>query len=131
MAFISIRQGDNSPNIIMEVDKPGFETYTAFKKYALRLVKVLQHQKRRGRSLNLVDAYQYGVPSVEDQDDRGEQEDRDKQTEFEYDLAEIYSLGLAPAEQAIEVNALMNKRFNRNGPPTHTHMLLVSFILHS
>ena len=78
---------------------------------------MLQHQKRRGSSLNLVDAYQYGAPSVEDQDDHGEQEDRDEQAEFEYVLTEIYSLGLAPAEQAIEVNALMNNLLNRNGPP--------------
>ena len=117
MAFIGILPGDISPNIIMEMDKPGFETYTAIKKYTLRLVKVLQHQKRRGRSFNLVDAYQQGAPSADSQGDYGEQEERTEQAEFEHELAEIYSLGLAPEEQAVEVNALMNKRFSRYGSP--------------
>ena len=83
----------------MEMDKPVFETYIAVKKYTLRLVKVLQHQKRRARSLNLVDAYQHGALSVDDQDDYSEQEDRNEQAQFEHELVEIYSLGLAPAEQ--------------------------------
>ena len=83
-------------DMIMEMNKPGFETYIAVKKYALRLVKVFQHQKRRGRSLNLVDAYQQGAPSVDDQGDYGEQEEHTEQAEFEHELAEIYSLGLAP-----------------------------------
>ena len=43
--------------MIMEMSKPGYETYHEVRKYTMRLVKVLQHQKRRGRSLNLVDAY--------------------------------------------------------------------------
>ena len=54
---------------------------------------------------------------TEEFDDSGDQEYSDEQAEFEHDLAEMYSLGLQPAEQAIEVNALMNKRFNRSGPP--------------
>ena len=78
----------------MEMAKPGFETYAEVKKYILRLVKVLQHQKRRGRSLNLVDAYQHGAPGNEEFDDNGDQKYNDEQAEFEHDLAEIYPLGL-------------------------------------
>ena len=82
------------PNIIMEMAKPSFETYAEVKMYTLRLVKVLEHQKHRGRSLNLVDAYRHGAPSNEEFDDNGDQEYNDEQAEFEHDLAEMYSLGL-------------------------------------
>ena len=117
LAFIGIRPGDISPNMIMEMAKPGFVTSAEVRMYTLRLVKMLQHQKRRGRNLNLVDAYQQGPVGTEEFDDSGDQEYNVVQAEFEHDLAEIYSLGLQPAEQAIELNALMNKRFVRSGPP--------------
>ena len=63
----------------MEMAKPSFETYAEIEKYILRLVKVLQHQKRRGRSLNLTDACQQGPPSTEEFDDSGDQEYNDEQ----------------------------------------------------
>ena len=50
LAFIGILPGDISPNVIMEMAKPGFETYAEVRKYTLCLAKVLQHQKRRGRN---------------------------------------------------------------------------------
>ena len=56
----------------MEMAKPGFETYAEVRKYTMRLVKVLQHQKRRGRNINLVDAYQQG-PAAEGFDDDSDQ----------------------------------------------------------
>ena len=94
-AFIGILPGDISPNVIMEMAKPGFETYAEVRKYTLRLVKVLQHQKRCGRNINLVDAYQQG-PAVEGFDDDSDQQQQhnDDDADFEQDLAEIYSLRL-------------------------------------
>ena len=42
----------------MDMEKPGFGTFQEMEKYALKLVKVLQNQKRHRRGgLNLVDAY--------------------------------------------------------------------------
>ena len=73
LAFICMLPGDISPNVTMEMAKPGFETYAEVRKYTLRLVKVLQHQKRRGRNINLVDAYMQG-PASEGLDDDGVQQ---------------------------------------------------------
>ena len=65
LALIGILVPDISSNVIMELEKPGFETFSAIKKYALRPVKVLQTQKRTSRGgLNLGDAY-CGEPEEE------------------------------------------------------------------
>ena len=103
--------------MIMEMAKPGFETYAEVWNSNSRSVKVIQHQKRCGRSLNLVDAYQQGPSTPEEIDATGDQQYNDEEVEFENDLAEIYSLGLQHAEEAVEANALMNRSFNRSGPP--------------
>ena len=116
MAFIGMLPGDLFPNVIMEMTKPGIKTYAEVRKCTLRLVKVLQHQKRHGRNINLVDAYQQGPPA-EGVDDESDQQHNDDDADFEQDLAETYSPRLEPAEQAEEVNALMNRRFRRSGPP--------------
>ena len=51
----------------MEMEKPGFGTFQEVKKYALKLAKDLQNQKRTSRGgLNLVDAYR----GVEHEDER-------------------------------------------------------------
>ena len=51
------------------MEKPGFETFAAIRKYTLKLVKVLQNQKRKGRSrLNLVDAYRGDIGESGDQE---------------------------------------------------------------
>ena len=57
LALIGLLPPDISANVIMEMEKPGFETFSAIKKYALKLVKVLQNQKRHRGALNLVDAF--------------------------------------------------------------------------
>ena len=101
------------------MELPVFESIEQVKRYALKLIKLLQNQRRRPKSLSMADAYQQGVQQgAEDQQgDYGEQDEHSKQAEFGQGLAEIYGLGLAPEEQAVEVNALMNKRFSCNVPP--------------
>ena len=91
LAFIGILPGDISPNVIMEKAKPGFETYAEVRKYTLRLVRVLHHQKRCGRNINLVDANQQG-PAAEGVDDDSDQQHNYDDADFEHDLAEIYIL---------------------------------------
>ena len=41
LALIGLLPPDISSNVIMEIEKPGFEMFSAIKKYALKLVKVL------------------------------------------------------------------------------------------
>ena len=75
------------------MEKPGFETFAAIRKYTLKLVKVLQNQKRREKSgLNLVDAYGGDSGEGDQQDEHGD----DDEVDIEDGLAAIYALGLAP-----------------------------------
>ena len=79
------------------------------KKYALKLVKVLQNQKRTARGgLNLVDAYR-GVEYEDEQETTAEEEEMDHET----GIAEIMNLGLAPMEQAAEIITFATKKFAR------------------
>ena len=71
LALIGLLPPDISANVIMEMEKPGFESYDQIKKYALKLVKVLQNQKRHRGAVNLVDAY----GGVEYEDSQLEEED--------------------------------------------------------
>ena len=96
LAVIGILPGDLSPNVIMEIAKPGFETYAEVRRYVLRLLKVLQHQKRRGRNINLVDAYQQGPTVAEGVDDEGDQQHNDDDAGFKQDLRRYILLGLSP-----------------------------------
>ena len=69
LAFVGILPGDISTSVIVEMEKFGFETFAAIGKYTLKLVKVLQNQKRKGRSrLNLVDAYRGDIGESGDQE---------------------------------------------------------------
>ena len=112
LALIGLLAPDIFSNVTMELEKPGFGTFQEVKKYALKLVKVLQNQKRhrRGR-LNLVDAY------------RGELEEEpvyeEEEVDFEKGIAEIMALDLAPDAQAAEINAFVTKksRPTRSGRP--------------
>ena len=49
----------------MEMEKPGFESFGEVKKYALKLVKILQNQKRNRGGLTFVDAYHGAEPKGE------------------------------------------------------------------
>ena len=58
LALIGMLPPDISATVIMEMEKPGFGTFQEVKKYALKLVRVLQNQKQASRGgVNLVDAY--------------------------------------------------------------------------
>ena len=58
------------------MEKPGFETFAAIRKYTLKLVKVLQNQKRREKSgLNLVDAYGGDSGEGDQQDEHGDDDE--------------------------------------------------------
>ena len=49
---------DVSANVLMHMDRPGYETYDKIKKYAVKLVKIMQNQRRRPRTgVSMVDAY--------------------------------------------------------------------------
>jgi len=111
LALIGLLPPDISSNVIMEMEKPGFETFSAIKKYALKLVKVLQSQKRHRGALNLVDAYS-GVEYEEGQQDAEDEGEVDTETA----ITEIMALGLAPDVQAAEINAFVTKKCVRRGP---------------
>ena len=72
----------------------------------------MQNQRRKSRSLNLVDACQ-------GQDEQAQQEEFDQQAQADYDveteacLQDISSIDLALANQAAEINAFMQKRLNQ------------------
>ena len=75
------------------------------------LVRVLQNQNRQSRGgVNLVDAYG-GVEYEGDQQEAEDENDVDTDT----GIAEILALGLAPDEQAAEINAFVTKKFVRRG----------------
>ena len=116
LAFVGILPHDISANVIMEMEKPGFSTFDEIKKYAIKLVTVMQNQRRHRKPLNMVDAYQGQVePEFEQQSEEDEYE-----LETEAGLQEILSMDLAPVDRAAEINAFMQKRFNqrsRTGPP--------------
>ena len=78
------------------------------KKHALKLMKVLQNQKRQSKGgLNLVDAYR-GVEREEDQQEVVDEED---DVDTDTGIAEIMALGLAPDAQAAEINAFVMRKF--------------------
>ena len=112
LTLIGLLPPDISSNVIMEMEKPGFESFSAIKKYALKLVKVLQNQKRQSRGgLNLVDAYR-GVEC----EDKQEPEYEEEEVDFEKGIAEILALDFAPDAQAAEINAFVIEKFVRRGP---------------
>ena len=58
MAFVNPLPGDISSNVLMHLDMPGYKTYEAIKKYALKLVKVMQSKRRIAKAgVNLVGDY--------------------------------------------------------------------------
>ena len=84
----------------MEMEKPGFSTFLDIKKYALKLVKVMQNQRRKPRPLNLVDAFQGQEEQAQLVQQEQAQADDDAKTEA--GLQDIFSMGLAPPEQSAE-----------------------------
>ena len=63
---------------------------------------MLQHQKRRGRSLNLVDAYQHGAPGNEEFDGNGDQEYNDEQAESSTISQRYILLGFSPPSRPLK-----------------------------
>ena len=103
---------DISANVIMGMEKPGFNAFEEIKKYAIKLVKVMQNQRRQCKPLNMVDAYQGQGEQI--QQDQFEQQAEDEyELETEAGLQDILSMDLAPVDRAAEINAIMQMRFNQ------------------
>ena len=112
LAFVGILPNDISANAIMEMEKPGCSTFEDIKEYAIKLVKVMQNQRRHRKPLNMVDAYQGQGEQI--QQDQFEQQAEDEyELETEAGLQDILSMDLAPVDRAAEINAFMQKRFNQ------------------
>ena len=76
----------------------------------------MQNQKRTARGgLNLVDAYR-GVEPEDERETAAAAEAEEDEQETAAGIAEIMALGLAPMEQAAEINAFVTKMFARRGP---------------
>ena len=96
----------------MEMEKPGLTTFEDIKKYSIKLVKVMQNQRRHRKPLNMVDAYQ-GQGEQLQQEQFEQQVENEYELETEAGLQEILSMDLAPIERAAEINAFMQKQFNQ------------------
>ena len=100
MAFIDVLPPDVSANVLMHIDMPGYETYDKICRYDVKLNKVTQNQRRKPRSgLNLVADFKGDSQGLEPADEEVEDEEFD----IVAGIAEIMSLGLAPAEDNADI----------------------------
>ena len=112
LVFLDLIPQEISAHVIMHMDMPGYETYDAIRKYALKMVKVLQNQKRKPGGINTVTERMGMQPGCGT--DFGEQEVEEEEVEFP-SMAEICAF-MANDPPAAEVNAFMKGRFVRKGP---------------
>jgi hypothetical protein len=116
-AFVNMLPPDISNNVMMHLEMPGYESYEKIRAYALRLVKVMQTRQPKKPTLNLVGEYGGTTASEESDRQSGPSEagtvEPDEEMSIEEGIAAIYSMGLAPAERDLEINAFVARKFGR------------------
>ena len=113
LVFLDLIPQEISAHVIMHMDMPGYATYDAIRRYALKMVKVLQNQKRKPGGINAVTEQQrMGMQPAAGTDFGEEVEEEEVELPS---MAEICAF-MASDPPAAEVNAFMKGRFVRKGP---------------